>query len=391
MKEIDLIIIGSGPAGISTALHLVQQDPGWIGRMILLEKASHPRQKLCGGAMTRLGVETLRRLGMQLPLPISQEWVEDVCFVYQGRMIHVGGDPHLIIFQRAELDACMAEQARLRGVVIQQNEAVELIRIKEQGVEVKTGRESYRSKALVGADGAKGITRKIFLKHGEKSCVARVLEVISPAPLTAPEFLDGYAVLDFSPVQGGLQGYFWDFPALIGGLPHFNRGVYDARMATRRARADLPDLLENRLVSYGQDPHQASIEGHPLHWFNPHNRFAMPRLLLVGDAAGVDSLFGEGIAPALAYGEVAAAALRAAFAQEDFSFRDYRRRILRSPFGRNLMARWAIAWVSYHLSGSRAFMHMLWTVGSIANHIYAQPEPLADRHPNAERARPVRR
>jgi flavin-dependent dehydrogenase len=55
MKDIDLIIIGSWPAGISTALHLLQQDPGWAGRMIVLEKAIHPRHKLCGGRMTRPG------------------------------------------------------------------------------------------------------------------------------------------------------------------------------------------------------------------------------------------------------------------------------------------------------------------------------------------------
>lgn len=55
MRDVDLIIIGSGPAGISTALHLLQQDPGWADRMIMIEKASHPWPKLCGGGMTRLG------------------------------------------------------------------------------------------------------------------------------------------------------------------------------------------------------------------------------------------------------------------------------------------------------------------------------------------------
>jgi flavin-dependent dehydrogenase len=78
MKDIDLIIIGSGPAGISTALHLLEQDPGWARRMFVLEKAIHPRQKLCGGGMTRPGVKKLRRLGVQIPLPIPQKWVDDV-------------------------------------------------------------------------------------------------------------------------------------------------------------------------------------------------------------------------------------------------------------------------------------------------------------------------
>lgn len=388
MREIDLTIIGSGPAGISTALHLIQQDPGWTRRMILLEKASHPRHKLCGGGLTRLGIKTLHHLGFQLPLPIPQEWVEDVRFVYQGRTIHVRGDPQLIIFNRAELDAFLAEQARLRGLTIQQNEAVKQIRIDEQGVVVKTERECYYTRIVVGADGAKGVSRKFLAGQGEKSRAARLLEVVNPAPRTALEFLEGYAIFEFSPTRSNLQGYFWDFPTLVGGLPHYNRGIYDARLATSRKRASLPSLFAKGLMTCGQDPQLANVEGHPIHRFSPHNRFAMPRLLLVGDASGVDPLFGEGIAPALAYGEVAAASIRDAFAREDFSFRDYRRRVLLSPLGQYLMVRWAIAWVSYHLSGNPAFMHMLWTLGAIANQIFAQPEPLADRLASGERARP---
>ncbi|MCK4826999.1 FAD-dependent monooxygenase, partial [bacterium] len=70
MQEIDLLIIGSGPAGLSTALHLLQQDSGWAKRMILVDKASHPRPKLCAGGVTRIGLKTLRDLEIQLPLPI---------------------------------------------------------------------------------------------------------------------------------------------------------------------------------------------------------------------------------------------------------------------------------------------------------------------------------
>jgi flavin-dependent dehydrogenase len=61
MKDGDLIITGSGPTGISTALHLLWQAPGWAGCMIVLEKVAHPRHKLCGGGITRLGMDALRQ------------------------------------------------------------------------------------------------------------------------------------------------------------------------------------------------------------------------------------------------------------------------------------------------------------------------------------------
>jgi flavin-dependent dehydrogenase len=387
MRDIDLIIVGSGPAGISTALHLLQFDPGWVDRMIMIEKASHPRPKLCGGGMTRLGVEVLKQLGIQFPLPIPQEWVVDARFVYRGRTIHIRGIPLLIIFHRAELDEYLVEQARSRGVIIHQNETVEQISFDKKRVVVKTNRELYPTRVLVGADGAMGVTRRTFLEHGEKSRVARTLDVISPAPLTASEVQEGFAIFDFSSTSNDLQGYYWVFPALVGGLPHFNRGIYDARMASSRARAKLPDLLKKGLATSVQDPQQVRVDGHPILCFSPRNRLSMPRLLLVGDAAGVDPLFGEGIAPALAYGQVAAAALTVAFTQADFSFEDYRRRVLLSPLGHYLMVRWVIAWVSYQLSGSPLFMHTLWTMGYLANRIFKQPEPLAKRPARIEHTR----
>jgi flavin-dependent dehydrogenase len=80
--------------------------------------------------------------------------------------------------------------------------------------------------------------------------------------------------------------------------------------------------------------------------------------ILVGDAAGSDPLFGEGISFALGYGRVAAKALRSAFRSGDFSFRDYRRRLLVSDIGRSLISRWLAAEIVYHGGQSPVFMRM---------------------------------
>jgi flavin-dependent dehydrogenase len=205
--------------------------------------------------------------------------------------------------------------------------------------------------------------------------VARTLEVIAPAPESAPHFSERYALFDFTPVGEDLQGYFWDFPSRVGGEAAFNRGVYDARFAPQRPKARLPGLLGQGLSQLGEAG-PARPAGHPIHWFSPRARLSGPRLVLVGDAAGADPLFGEGIGPALGYGEAAAAAIERAFASGDFSFRDYRRRVLASRTGRYLLLRWWVAWWSYRLSGQPWFMHTMWTLGEALNRLSPGQKPL---------------
>jgi len=378
MRKVDLLIIGSGPAGISTALHLLQKDQGWAKRMVLIEKATHPRHKLCGGGVTRLGLAVLENLGFNLPLPLHQAQVDDIRLVYERRTVHARGRPQFVVFHRAELDAFLAQQARRRGAAIQEGEAVKRLTLHDDCVEVSTTQDIYLAKAVVGADGSKGITRRFMSEPGGRSRVARLLEVIQPAPETAIQFTERFALFDFTPVRDSLQGYFWDFPACIGGEARFNRGIYDARCAASRPRAGLPQLLGNALAALGADPNTVEVEGHPIHWFSPRGRFSKPRLLLVGDAAGVDPVFGEGIAPALGYGQVAAAAIEQAFATEEFSFAGYRRQVLNSPVGRYLLLRWFIAQGSYRLSGHPWFMHFVWTLGAVLATLWPQPAPLPE-------------
>jgi flavin-dependent dehydrogenase len=63
---------------------------------------------------------------------------------------------------------------------------------------------------------------------------------------------------------------------------------------------------------------------------------AAPNALLVGDAAGVDPLMGEGISFALEYGDLAASALVRAATQREWSFTDYGRAVHAGPIGRKL-------------------------------------------------------
>jgi flavin-dependent dehydrogenase len=107
-------------------------------------------------------------------------------------------------------------------------------------------------------------------------------------------------------MTSGLQGYYWDFPSLIGGEPYMNRGVFDARIISQRPRARLKDILAESMAARDRSLADYELKGHPLRWFSPDSAFNCPNVLLVGDAAGADPMVGEGISSALAYGKLAA-------------------------------------------------------------------------------------
>ncbi len=355
MATFDVLIIGSGPAGLSTALHLLRETPSWAERLVVLEKAHHPRPKLCGGGVTPLGKAVLRRLGFPWPLPLPQVPVFTSRFNYRGDVVTLqSAEPLFTVFHRPALDAYLATEARRRGVALREGVTVRRLVPADGGWRVLTDEGEYRARVVVGADGSRGITRNAVINRRRHHATARLLEAITPAP--ADDLPPNTAFFDFSPVARGLQGYTWHFPLQRERGFYRNRGIYDARVARKAPKAPLLPLLQAAF------PDLPRPQGHPIHLFSPLQQLARPGLLLVGDAAGAEPLFGEGIGPALAYGEVAAAAIVAAFRRHDFAFRDYRRRLLASPLGRYLTLRWAVAWWAYRLAPHRAPMRVIWWI-----------------------------
>lgn len=366
---IDVVIVGAGPAGLSTALHLVQHQPAWVDRILVLEKKTHPRHKLCGGGITRSGLKILKGLGLPYPLPLPQVQVDHILIRYKKRTIHVRGKPQFIVINRPEFDHFLLQAARQKGIRVQENERVRSLERVNGFIQVTTPQAKYLARVVVGADSARGPTRAWLEGSREtgkvNSRIGRTLESLTPADLAAPRFHQRSAVFDFSYIQQNLQGYFWDFPSVVAGEPTHNRGVYDARFVPHRPRARLPVLLHQGVKATGSSPADIHPQSAPIRWFSPTQAISAANLILVGDAAGVEGLFGEGISPALAYGKMAATEIRRAFNSQDFTFQSYERRLLMSSLGRYLLLRWLLAGALYRYGNSPIFMHPLWTAGQI--------------------------
>lgn len=322
VEKVDVLIVGSGPSGTSTALHLLKSDPSWAKRMVIVDKAVHPREKLCGGGITHLGQNILADLGLPFEPPNFE--VKEVKLVYQDKSYSFLGDPVFRIVRRDEFDHWLVKQCEAFDIPVRQGEAVKSITPHDEYVEVVTEKATFHAKVLVGADGSRSFVRRT-LKWDDESRVARLVEVLTPEdPTTQPEFQGQTAVFDFTHMTDGLQGYYWDFPSYVNNKAYMNRGLFDSRARPERPKADLKQTLRDSLEERDRDLEDYKLKGHPIRWWGRDGRFAQPRVILVGDAAGTDPLFGEGISFALGYGKPAAKAINDAFARQDFTFDTYR-------------------------------------------------------------------
>jgi len=341
----DIIIVGAGPAGISTALHLAILAPELVSRTLILEKARHPRPKLCGGGILPDAEVVLRQLGLDITeIPFAEvDWAH---FEYEGRGFKFRPDPEqpsaFRVIRRQEFDAWLVSKARVRGFLIHENTTVKNITPTESDVVVTTDRGEYRAMVVVGADGSKSVVRRAIIPH-ENLHVARLLEVITESIPEKSFHKQSDSYFDFMVLPFGIKGYVWDFPAVENGKPVRVRGVYDSNVFFSKNDISLRAALDREFGRHGLQLSSYELEGHPIRWFDSKCIFSSHRVLLAGDAAGADALFGEGISIALGYGRLTAQALRDSFARQDFFFREYRRDILRSEMGKSLRRRtwWA--------------------------------------------------
>ncbi|HVJ91765.1 MAG TPA: NAD(P)/FAD-dependent oxidoreductase [Labilithrix sp.] len=359
--EYDVAIVGGGPAGSSTALHLVRKEGISPRRIVVLDKAKFPRDKPCAGAVSQLGVDVLAALGIQVTVPsVTMTGVRVLAGETIGETIgHMG-----IVIRRTEFDSQLLETARRDGVDVRDGEGLSAIERKggHRGgfVLTTTSGSKIATRFVVAADGAGSTTRKL-LGIREQARKGH-LYVLDTEPLACDEGVTrGLVDFDLSIVDDGLEGYYWDFPTVIDGARQVSRGIYHVNLSRPDAPSgeSVKDVLARSLARRGIDIATVKLRPFSTRPFVARSIGWRPGIVLVGEAFGIDRTTGEGIAQALEMGRMAASHLAVAVRTGHPRFEAYERDVRTSTTGRHFLQSAWLAQRVYSRTGYPARRYLL--------------------------------
>jgi geranylgeranyl reductase family protein len=316
--ETDVLVIGGGPGGAAAGYHLARQGID----VTVLDKASFPREKVCGDGLTPRSVAALLRMGVDTDAP-GFERVKGLRVHARHTTIELPW-PELsswpgygLVMPRAEFDTILIERARKAGArVMERTEAVAPIIeggwVTGARVRPADDREAepdvIRARFVLAADGA---ASRFAQPAGVRRDDTRPMGIAArryyrtdyhPGP-----WFESW--LDLWEGELLLPGYGWLFP-VAGGRINLGAGLLNTFKDFKQISAQrLFDAFASMLPSEWEID-EGSAEGRVLSGPLPMslNRApqAVPGMLLLGDAAGAVNPFnGEGIAYAMETAEIA--------------------------------------------------------------------------------------
>jgi geranylgeranyl reductase family protein len=350
-QDSDVIVVGAGPAGSVAAYYLARAGLD----VLLLEKCSFPREKVCGDGLTPRAVKCLIKMG--IPIGESDGWISN-----KGLRIIGGGVrielpwPELtsypafgLVRTRLDLDEALARAAQRAGARLLERTTVvgpvldehtgRIVGVRARQAEPGAERH-YRARLVVAADGN---SSRLSVAMGLGRRDDRPMGVAVRSYYTSPRHADDYleAWLDLWDGTHLLPGYGWVF-GMGDGTSNVGLGLLNTSTAFQHTdyRALLRRWLAGMPADWGfvEENRTQPVRGAALPMgFNrtPHYTRGM---LLAGDAGGMINPFnGEGIAYAMEAGETAAEVIARALAQPssalaERTLRAYPR-ILRDSYG----------------------------------------------------------
>ncbi|MDQ1599934.1 MAG: menaquinone-9 beta-reductase [Actinomycetota bacterium] len=330
-RDADVIVVGAGPAGSATAHHLALAGHD----VLLLEKTSFPREKVCGDGLTPRAVRSLVSMGIDTS--------EQAGWLHNKGLRIIGGGMRLeipwpdlasypaygLVRPRSDFDDLLARQAVKSGAVLRENTAVtgpvldKAGRITGVTTKGENGAVTYSAPLVVAADGnSSRLSLAMGLETRDDRPMGVAVRTYYRSPRHDDDWLESWLELWDRGDDGRerlLPGYGWIF-GVGDGTSNVGLGILNT--STAWGKVDYKDLLKRWLDQtpeewgFRDENRTQPVRGAALPMgFNrqPHYTNGM---LLVGDSGGMVNPFnGEGIAYAMESGEIAAQVIGQALAR----------------------------------------------------------------------------
>ena len=325
--DADVIVVGAGPAGSTTAYYLAQAGLD----VLMLEKSTFPREKVCGDGLTPRGVRALVAMGIS----VSEQdgWVRNkgLRIIGAGQRLELPW-PELssypgygLVRPRTDLDQMLARRAQKAGARLLEGITVtgpvrhdRTGRIAGVVAKQADGERTYRARVIVAADGN---SSRLSVAMGLRKRDDRPLGVAVRTYYQSPRHDDDYleSWLDLWDGDRLLPGYGWIF-GMGDGTSNVGLGLLNTSAAF--GHTDYHALLRTWLAGmpaewgFTEENRTQPIRGAALPMGFNRTPHYYQGLLLVGDAGGMVNPFnGEGIAYAMESGEILARTIAQALAR----------------------------------------------------------------------------
>jgi menaquinone-9 beta-reductase len=337
----DVIVVGAGPGGSSTAAYLAMAGLD----VLLLEKGAFPREKVCGDGLTPRAVRELITLG--IPTPEEEGWIKN-----HGLRIIGGGmrlelpwpdlasfPPYGLVRPRKDFDEILAKHALKHGarlldstnvtgpILDERTGAIIGVRAKvmdEAGRDAGAPQLEFRAPLVVAADGnSSRLSLSMHRAQRDDRPMGVAVRTYYTSPRHDDDYLESWLEL-WSKNDAGekilLPGYGWIF-GVGDGTSNVGLGILNTSAAF--GNVDYKDVLKRWVDTlpadwtFNEETMTGPVRGAALPMgFNRQPLYARG-LLLVGDAGGMVNPFnGEGIAYAMESGRLAAEVIAQAFARQ---------------------------------------------------------------------------
>jgi geranylgeranyl reductase family protein len=316
----DVAIVGAGPAGSTAAKFLSEQGYN----VLLIEKNKFPRDKPCGGGLTKRVLEEFNFIN-------NRSFISSYSY---GGILHspslkfkvevIKDEPQIGMVSRKDFDFKLAKLAVKNGTMLIDNKEVIDIKNLKDHVEIFLDDGGIiKSKILIGADGVWSlIAKKTGLREKSIDYGICIVEEFNVEQKVLNKFFGKNRICCYYSQPQNINGYGWVFPKkeclnigivefIIKNKKNFKHNLLEIFLGyikILKKNNMIPDFINVKNFKGGAIP------------MKPLDKTYLNRVILIGDSAGFsNALTGEGLYYALKSGKIAAEVIDKALKSGDTS------------------------------------------------------------------------